>query len=160
MDNNTPKAKRELDALIAERLFGWRWVKYPAPNLSEHRLLTGIVPPAAPGRIYSNRTDRIWQPSTPDAERFSDWDTLYWWDDDGASDIRRGMPHYSTDIAAAVQVEDEIERRGLIRPYLDALWDVTGNLYARGPQAMWALLRATPEERCQAALKALEDTNG
>jgi hypothetical protein len=46
------------------------------------------------------------------------------------------------------QVEDEIERRGLGSQYAGALAGVvTGDL--------WAIIRATPEQRCRAALIAV-----
>lgn len=41
---------RELDALVAQTFFGWRWMKYPTPYNSRS-LLTGLFPPEAPGRI-------------------------------------------------------------------------------------------------------------
>ncbi len=66
------------------------------------------------------------------------------------------LPPLSTDHAAARLVEDAIERRGLELDYTQALarlvrpddrhWAV---------RTSWALLRATPAERCRAALEAV-----
>lgn len=67
------------------------------------------------------------------------------------------------DHAAAAQLEDEIERRGLEREYTQALLTIL----ADGSEAAadsthitqmeaWELLRATPEQRAQAFLKAIE----
>lgn len=76
----------------------------------------------------------------------------------------KNVPQFSTNIDAAWQVESEIERRGLAVVYVAALCRVL-NLatYGFGPMFesgewdtddMWRFLRATPEERCRAALAA------
>lgn len=65
---------------------------------------------------------------------------------------------YSTDPAAAAHVEDEIERRGLTEQYVDAMLDLLHiNAEDRIPAhyQLWALIRATPEQRCRAALVAV-----
>ena len=106
-------AGRELDALIAETFFGWRWMKYQAPNASVPRLLTGLFPPAAPGRLcVANRYDRIWLPSDRRAERFSGWDNAPWWESDGLGghERRSGFAYYSTkmdDASLVIQALDE-----------------------------------------------------
>ena len=56
---------------------------------------------------------------------------------------------YSTDHTAVRLVEDEIERRGLVGPYVKALYAIVGK------QGSWSLIRATPEQRCAAALRAV-----
>jgi hypothetical protein len=56
--------------------------------------------------------------------------------------------HYSTDVQLVRLVEDEIERRELVGPYVKALYAITG------ADDKWALIRATPEQRCLAALRA------
>jgi len=80
---------------------------------------------------------------------------------------------YSTDPAACRLVEDAIERRELRYTYLDALCrelrfstdGISGSSehfdfstwmagFVSG-DALWALIRATPEERCHAALIAV-----
>jgi hypothetical protein len=98
-------AGRELDALVAERCFGWRWRQYPAPG--NKKMLTGLFPPEAPKRVcVPNHYDSIWLPSDATAPRFSDWDSCPWWED-GA--IQHGIPSYSTDLAAAGQVLKKLD---------------------------------------------------
>lgn len=66
------------------------------------------------------------------------------------------LQRYSTDPTATRQVEDEIERRGLQQRYTvllsQRLMDFSGWLSWRDS---WALIRATPEQRCRAALDAV-----
>lgn len=71
---------------------------------------------------------------------------------------------FSTDLVAARLLEDEIERRGLQYEYVAVLWCVVG--YAghngEGPNIWkeeWTFLRATPEQRAQAFLKAVNHDN-
>lgn len=68
------------------------------------------------------------------------------------------IPLLSADPAAARLVEDEIERRGLWRAYTEALLLAVIDL-PPGVDTIfegWALIRATPEQRCRAALAAVE----
>ena len=106
----------EIDALTPEQLrievavqvMGWRWMKYPAPNMSDGTKLTGLYPPDAPGRWpCANHYYRIWEISDALAPRFSDWmEGVVWWDDDGAIH-HRGLPDYPNDIASAWTVVDK-----------------------------------------------------
>lgn len=65
--------------------------------------------------------------------------------------------HYSGDAAAARLIEDEIERRGIGEAYIWYLAEVIGHPrhVAWSSLDMFALLRATPEQRCRAALRAV-----
>lgn len=92
---------RELDAMVAEKVLGWRWIKFGAKGDDS---LTAIVPPA---HIY-NRPH--WQPSNSEAERFYDWDTLSWLDKNEKH--HWGLPHYSTDIAAVQEVKQKMAEMG------------------------------------------------
>lgn len=74
------------------------------------------------------------------------------------------IPLYTTDHAACRLVEDEIERRELWGTYLSALVDIL-DIYGYDAWYDWDrqwvsavrdILRATPEQRCHAALRALE----
>lgn len=79
------------------------------------------------------------------------------------------VPSYSTDIAAARLIEDHIELSGRVWPYIEALVAVLdldidilpSAIEAGSPHApdmrsfAWDLIRATPEQKCLAALKAL-----
>lgn len=117
---------RELDAAIAEQIFGgpernvqWYWWKSSTPSLD-------INPP-----LYAG-------------------------------------PHFSSDIAAAMQVEAEIDRRGLREQYVDALlvvleFDEAGIFRMAietgghdGWNVAWSLVHASAADRCRAALKAIE----
>ena len=51
-------------------------------------------------------------------------------------------------------LEDEIERRGLESAYVMALRRIVTPVWPEDA-ARWALIRATPEERCRAALAAV-----
>lgn len=110
-------AGREMDALVAVEIFGWRWMKYPAPNARD-MVLTGIFPPRSICSIESpNEYQRIWQPSDAAAPRFAPWDDPIWWDLDGT--MQRGLPHYSTDISAAWLVIKALNK-GMFRLELGA----------------------------------------
>lgn len=64
----------------------------------------------------------------------------------------------STNIKDAQAVEDVIERRELIEPYTDTLARICGiamNSTQLRPGESWALIRATPEQRCLAALRTV-----
>jgi hypothetical protein len=97
---------------------------------------------------------------------------------DGDLEYHWGYPHghdrapaYSTDIAAAMAMEAEIERRGLQTVYLDALLKELGlqeHVFVfnsaieinwwndiDGYGVLWRVLRATPEQRCIAVLAAV-----
>lgn len=56
--------------------------------------------------------------------------------------------HYSTDRQLVQLVEDEIERRNLVHSYVKHLYAIVGK------RGAWSLIRATPKQRCCAALKA------
>jgi hypothetical protein len=64
---------------------------------------------------------------------------------------------YSTDIAAAYQMEERIAELGLIEEYCFQLNAIANahfdRAYYRQPQR-WQLIHATPEDRCRAALLA------
>jgi len=147
---------RELDALVAERIFGWRWMAYPAPNNPTETWLTAIFPPPAPDRIVvANRYDRIWRPSSRDAPRFVEWDTCPWWED---GEIQRGVPHYSTDIAAAWLVVEKMDfdERALVRDSSAGLWYV--QRWSHKGRFMWEAEGVTaPHAICLAALEAVKE---
>ena len=91
------KAGRELDALVAEKVMGWEWYAIIGINVlvpPEHYLRERPIL-ATPGK-HGAETDI-------DSYRFAD------------STQGRQMPivaRYSTDIAAAWQVVDELHKRG------------------------------------------------
>ena len=64
--------------------------------------------------------------------------------------------HYTTDQTAVRLVDDEIERRGLQEPYIQALDKLVTYEHESGwVWFRWGILRATPEQRCQAAVIAI-----
>lgn len=75
-----------------------------------------------------------------------------------AEPCQRPIMNYSGSIIFAQQVENEIERRGLAKFYIEALAASLGitreTLIDAGASALWCILRATPEQRCHAALLA------
>lgn len=94
------------------------------------------------------------------AERLMGWS--YHGDFDKVPDV----PPCSTDPAAAVLLEDEIGRRGLMGKYVRALLAVIGsgaeesglrNFWRVDAIDLWEPLRATPEQKARAALLAVID---
>ena len=72
--------------------------------------------------------------------------------------FHENLPAYSTDIAPSYTMEERIAELGLIGEYCkhlndmaNARWDA-GEIQGRS----WQLIHATPEDRCRAALKALD----
>lgn len=117
-----------LDEQIAERLFGWE--RYVSADHTSH-------------------------------PKLRDFGIIYGWRKDGKN-LGLDVPHFSDDPALVRAVEDEIERRELQNLYAYALADVLNigdgwRYEGPGGSELWALIRATPEQRCRAALKALEE---
>ena len=75
---------------------------------------------------------------------------------DGVTYSWDGLPKYSTSIAAAFEMENEIERRGLIIPYVDCLYDQLRLTTDDWRLEQWGFAHATPHQRSLAALKAVE----
>ncbi len=69
------------------------------------------------------------------------------------------VPDYPNDIAAAYTMEERIEELGLVNRYCWELIKIA-NANDRGKdesiRQTWGLIHATPEDRCRAALKALD----
>lgn len=66
------------------------------------------------------------------------------------------FPAFSTDIADARLLEDEIERRGLQEAYIRALLPEYHSFEAMTPNELFAFLRAAPERRARAFLEAVK----
>jgi hypothetical protein len=81
IDIDTMPAGREMDALIAERVMGWKWMGI------DHETLAMLLDPTA-------RRHPAWR-EYPDRPHSSDWDAY--------------VPHYSTDIAAAWEVVEAMQ---------------------------------------------------
>jgi hypothetical protein len=67
------------------------------------------------------------------------------------------LPNYSTSIADAREMEDELERRGLHMKYAVKLasLDTEASQRITQKELWWFLIHATPEQRSLAALKAV-----
>ena len=104
--------------------------------------------------------------------------TGYWVATDGQRYISEDLPDFIGSLDACCIVEDEIERRGLVEPYQNALikildldmqvfdsaieldsWqapEVPGNRFEwEGHASLWLYSRAMPDRRCQAAVEVL-----
>jgi hypothetical protein len=154
------EAGREMDALIAISLFDWRWMKYPAPNMSDGTWLTGIFPPDKPGRWpVPNFYNKIWVPSDDKANRFSNWDQSSWWDNDG-KERNQGLPYYSTDIAAAWMVVEKItDPYNMTYEMMDKMVNTKFG-YWWDQSRLWAMTaKEAAEAICRAALLAILDNS-
>ena len=65
------------------------------------------------------------------------------------------IPQFSTDPVAALLLEHEIERRGLHDAYIDSLLPSYHSFEPLTRAELFALLRATPEQKARAFLAAL-----
>lgn len=79
------------------------------------------------------------------------------WGPDITATIQRNVPYYTANIAAACLVEGEIDRQGLRENYVWELCQIAAQ--RRSPDEwyeddLWKLIRATPEQRCHAALRS------
>jgi hypothetical protein len=123
------EAGREMDALVAEKVMGWKECKRGWDTEGKGHEI------------------RMW---TPDGELLP---VLY---------LAKDMWNPSTDIAAAWLVEERIAELELIDEYCFHL-NAIANEYLdkirymiHRPPVRWQLIHATPEDRCRAALMAVE----
>lgn len=152
---------RDLDAAVAERLFGWRWY-VRTPLLPGEVPLMGLFPPDTEGFTRWNFSDRVFRlvREGEQFERFSDWYRC----GSVGEDFSTGLPHYSTDHNAAAQVLAEIEKRGLQIRFCECLSDtVTRDLPSpkvpRGYEHDWYIAKATPSQICRAALLSIGESD-
>lgn len=149
---------RELDAEVAERVMGWQWMS--RVNYS-----------GATGPDDLKKTSAwLFPPDSEDTDTGKEGmfgETIY---------MRNGIvgpfvpclprqkettgfhgPRYSSDIAAAMQVEGRIAEMELQSRYAAALWIVAGDDAEKANQhyGNWDLIHATAEQRCRAALAAV-----
>ena len=106
------KAGRELDALVAFHLFGWRWFQKQSYT-GEYRC--ALYPPDDGLWIRWNFIGFEQIGEWPEeARRFSDWDRC-----GSRAGFRQRphlgwLPHYSTDIAAVWQVLERLQQQGIL----------------------------------------------
>lgn len=121
-------AGREMDALVAERVMGWAiFTHNEGPN---------------PPYWYREETDN--------------------------HSFHLPIPKFSTDIAAAYAMEERIEELGLTERYIVELARIACG-YDGLPETLirlqrglyedqiWAMVHASPADRCRAALRAVEE---
>jgi len=143
---------RELDAAIAIVMGAeWRILKHP----NEPNPTTAL---AMPGSFYF--INPHWRKAEPDEVNIvrDSYDA-------------GGIPHYSTDIAAAFELQAELEQRGLGPQYAEVLDEgmgcsligLEGKVLEDGVfveySDVFRLISATAEQRARAALKVLQRAN-
>ena len=96
---------RELDAFIAEHLFGWTWLEHKSAHDAVWR--KGLFPPEGSEYERVNYAPGRFQPARPGIERFSDWDRCGY---RAGSRPLNFMPHYSTDPAAMMEVLEVLRK--------------------------------------------------
>lgn len=134
---------RELDADVAERVMGW--------SVAEYGLHNGDI-------AWLNDPSNY--PHAETADDPEPYTGLLLWMDAQAQGVYWSP---SMDFAAAMRVEDRIAELGKQNDYIAHLWDEVGaardgaNFWtAQNFNAFWLCVHATPEQRCRAALKAVE----
>jgi len=69
----------------------------------------------------------------------------------------RLCPAFSTSYTDVRLLEDEIERRGLWQQYIGVLLDILNSYDRPSMVDIWAIIRATPEQRARAFLEAVKE---
>ena len=123
---------REMDALVAERVMGCEKVYWRELNGNKQVFCDCLDEFDIRGRLHEARN----------------------------ANIPMLLAYYSTDIAAAWLVEERIKELGLIEEYCMQLNRIANNTWdwrdGMKNALLWQLIHATPEDRCRAALKALD----
>lgn len=108
---DTKLSGRELDAAVAERIFGWQWWERPSHNGKPRK---GLFPPLEGSEWEpANFSTEIFQPAKPGTERFSDWDRCAIRHHPNGRSFDVGLPHYRRDPAAMMDLIDKLESMGL-----------------------------------------------
>jgi hypothetical protein len=146
-----PRPGPTLDALILEVVMGWEWRLVEPADAPAVRLLWN----PKWGTPHCNGDVRPVDDLGADAANNSANGA-----NDGSAPITSAIPwdapRPSTDPAAASEMEAEIEHRGLQYPYTVALTSIVAHTKSsqQGWENGWCLMRATPAQRCHAALRA------
>jgi hypothetical protein len=106
---------RDIDAAIAERLFGWKWFKKSVSKLDGSTVeLSAIFGPEEEWNRV-NYHPASWSPSDSSAERFEDWDRLcYKPGKDRRERSYEGLPRFSSDMEWAMKAVDALASRGFL----------------------------------------------
>jgi hypothetical protein len=139
-----PTEDRYLDALVAEKIMGWKRMDRKYSTLQQTRTLL-VLPNATKkpyGYTYRIHTNGVWIPNQ--------------------------MPCYSTDISAAWTVVERMKRASVGPGFSLVWWPADGpdeawcasfgtnNYPDRGEHVVEAVAPTAPLAICQAALKAVE----
>lgn len=76
----------------------------------------------------------------------------------GKGPQRREIPHYSNDLDAIWAAEQYLQRIGLAGAYIRSLAEVTKAVDLSDEQDLFKLISASPAQRCEAGLKAYEES--
>jgi hypothetical protein len=142
MNIDEMQAGREMDALIAEKVMG-----ISVQTFGDTCYLVNYCLKKENGDLYYFNGECPTRASIEEAKKL--------------------IPRYSTDLAAAWEVEEKIIQLDFINEYLEALqiivngvergWTMTGIIigHTYTVEQTINLVHASPEQRCRAALKAL-----
>lgn len=117
---------RERDALVLQRLFGWKWMR------DKHKGLCAFHPPVpTEWGIIGQWEPTMWGPDVyepvegtpPIEQRYSDWATSGSSKTIGRGNWQSGMPRPGTDPVAALEVEAEMYWRGWLMNFQRRLID-------------------------------------
>lgn len=128
----------EINNRVAKEVLGWQQVWFD--------------------RRYGFDNDWSQDGPYPTADECKHTPVAYWQEPNGSCVYEVDECLFSTDQAAARLVEDEMERRGeqAQDDYMRALIQILSPDWSTAGM-IWKVLRATPEQRCLAALKTVED---
>lgn len=144
-DTTTLPAGRELDAAIAQHLFGWRWMERTMPDVKAIALF-----PSATSDLMNPGNWRDVTDEPVKALRFRDW--------------TRDIPRYSTDATTMLAVLEKMIERGWVyqlggevhhQPDAAFWHHGTPGLLGNAGEGIRAAGDTLPEAVCIAALRAL-----
>ena len=149
-DGQSCVAGRELDALVAERVMGWEWLERATGNGNNTR--KALFAPLSSDWVRFNFDPAKWSPAKPNTERFADWNQCC----ESRQRSTRGVPRYSTDIAAAWQVVEHLlhTRNLTFRIQGDNWFSECISYRARFGGRFFYDANSAPEAICRAALQA------
>lgn len=138
---------RELDAVVAEKVMGWR-----RGLLRRKPLHTDVIPPgqSRPWRDYSQVGDHPYI-EAPNGKKWF----LCAYDCNVMDLVSRLLPQCSTDISAALEVVEKMREKGF-RFRLDVTEDGSCAEFRRGEARFWGGSDIISHAICLAALKSHE----
>ncbi len=126
--NMTPEQRRELDAWIAQYLWGWEWWQRANEEAGKTVIRRAIYPPLNSGWIRFNFSESVFtRCNDMSVPRFSDWDKVCAEEDWRKENRRIGLPRFTTSPADAFAVQIKCaEKAGALRIHKidDGAWIV------------------------------------